>query len=168
MILDKYTSSSVSKHITLEGTSLVQRASNKHLPPYDKYWKICDASYAYRKVTHNHILKKAVTNTKSEKQIDEGKYNSIKSSKSTKTSKAASITKFHNSQIKMKKSFTTLNSIIEDMDNEDSDLTNSDEDDEENSHFQFEEIYWFQVVHKITVVLPKLPNKSFVFNQYFF
>ena len=58
MVLDKYTSSSVSKHITLEGTSLVQRASNKHLPPYDKYWKICNASYAYRKVTQHHIKKK--------------------------------------------------------------------------------------------------------------
>ena len=56
-----------------------------------------------------------------------------------------------------------LNTIIEDMDNEDSDLTNSDDDDgEENSHFQF---YWFQGVNQTTGLLP---NKIFVFNQTFY
>ena len=50
------------------------------------------------------------------------------------------------------------------MENEDSELTNSDDDDEEKSHFQFEETDWFQGVHQITGVLP---NKSFMFNQNF-
>ena len=54
----------------------------------------------------------------------------------------------------MKKSSTTLNTIIEDMDNEDSDLTDSYDDDKENSHFQFEETDWFQGVHQITGILP--------------
>ena len=55
-----------------------------------------------------------------------------------------------------------LNTIIEEMDNEDSDLTNSyDDEGEENSHFQF---YWFQGVNQTTVLLP---NKIFVFNQTF-
>ena len=42
----------------------------------------------------------------------------------------------------MKKVFTILNTRIEDMDNEDSDLTNPYDDGDENSHFQFEETDW--------------------------
>ena len=45
------------------------------------------------------------------------------------------------------------------MDNEDSDLTNLDDDEQENSHLQFEETDWFQGVHQITVVLP---NESLI------
>ena len=48
------------------------------------------------------------------------------------------------------------------MENEEYDLTNSDGDDKVNSHFQFEEIDWFQGVHQITGVLP---NNFFMFNQ---
>ena len=34
-------------------------ARNKHLPPYDKnIEKICNYSYAYRKVTYNHAAQK--------------------------------------------------------------------------------------------------------------
>ena len=50
------------------------------------------------------------------------------------------------------------------MDNEDSDLTDSDDDDKENPHFQLEEIDRFQWLHQITGVLP---NKRFMFNQTF-
>ena len=39
----------------------------------------------------------------------------------------------------MEKAFTTLNTRIEEIENEDSDLTDSDDDDKENPHFQFEE-----------------------------
>ena len=49
---------------------------------------------------------------------------SIKSSNSTKNSKAAGITKLRKYQIKMKKAFTTLDAKIEDMENEESYLTN--------------------------------------------
>ena len=71
---------------------------------------------------------------------------------------------FHNYQIETKKSFKTLNNRIEEMENEDSDLTDSDDDDKEKSHLQFDETYWFQGVHQITGVLP---NKNFMFNQTF-
>ena len=37
-----------------------------------------------------------------------------------------------------------MNNIIEEMDNEDSELTDSDYDDEKKSHIQFEERDWFQ------------------------
>ena len=77
---------------------------------------------------------KTFTKTNS-KQSDDKKYKLIKSSNSSKTSKAASITKPCNSQIEMKKAFTTLNYRIEGMDNEDSDFTNLDDDDDEKSHF---------------------------------
>ena len=66
---------------------------------------------------------------------------------STKTIKAASITNIFNSNIIMESSFTTLSTVIEDMENEDSDLIDSDNDDEENSHLQFEETDWFQGVN---------------------
>ena len=48
------------------------------------------------------------------------------------------MTKIHNSQIKIKNVITTFNTIIELMDNKDSDLTDSDDYDKEKSHFQFE------------------------------
>ena len=64
----------------------------------------------------------------------------------------------------MNKESTTLNAIIEGMDNKDSELTDSDDDDKENSHFQFGETDWFQGMHQPIRVLP---NKSFMFNQNF-
>ena len=57
-----------------------------------------------------------------------------------------------------------MNTRIEDMENKDSDFTNSDDDGKEKSHFQFEETYWFQVVHQTT---GEIPNKSFIFNKTF-
>ena len=81
---------------------------------------------------------KTITNTNSDKQTDDDKYKSIKLSKSTNTDKAASITKPCNYKIKVKKEFMTLNNRIEQMENEDSDLNNSDGGDKEKSHFQFE------------------------------
>ena len=52
----------------------------------------------------------------------------------------------------------------EETENEYSDLTDSDYYDKEKSHFQFEEIDWFQRVHQTTGVLP---DKNFMFNQTF-
>ena len=80
-----------------------------------------------------------------------------KSSNSTKTSKSESITKLHNYQIKIKKVFTILNAIIKDMENKDSELTNSEEDGNENSHLQFEGTDWLQGVYQTTGVLQKNP-----------
>ena len=57
-----------------------------------------------------------------------------KLSKLIKNNKAESKTKLWNYQIKMKRAFTTLNTIIEDMENEDSELTKYDDDEEEKSH----------------------------------
>ena len=64
-----------------------------------------------------------ITNTKSDKQIDNKKSKSSKSVKFTITIKAESITHILNYQIKTKKSFTTLNTRIEEIDNEGYDLT---------------------------------------------
>ena len=57
-----------------------------------------------------------------------------------------------------------MNTRIEEMENKDSNLSNSDNDYEEKSHFQFEEIDWFQGVHQNPGVIP---NKRFMFNQTF-
>ena len=91
-----------------------------------KVGKICNASDSCRNITQHHIAKKTITNTNSDKQSDDEKSKSSKSIKSAKINKAASITKLRNYQIKTKKEFTTLNTIIEEIDNEESDLTNSD------------------------------------------
>ena len=56
----------------------------------------------------------------SEKQGYGKKNKWIKSSNSTNTSKAESITKLHNYQFEIKKEFTTLNTKIEETENEDS------------------------------------------------
>ena len=74
--------------------------------------------------------KKINTNPDINKESDYDKSNISKSGKSTKTNKAASIMKLHNSRIIMKKSFTTLNTKVEKMEIEDSDLINSDDDSE--------------------------------------
>ena len=50
----------------------------------------------------------------------------------------------------MKKVFTTLNTRIEEIEHEDSDLTNLDEDNKEKWHFSFEESEWFQGVYQTT------------------
>ena len=60
--------------------------------------------------------------------------------------------KIHNYLIKMKKLFTILNTRIEEMENEDSDLIDSDDNNKEDSHLPFEETYWFQGVNQITGV----------------
>ena len=82
---------------------------------------------------------------------DAGKSKSTKSSKSN--NKAISITNLWNSQMKIKKAFKTLNNIIEDMEHEDSEWTNSDEYDKEKLHFHFDESYLLQEVQQITGVL---------------
>ena len=61
---------------------------------------------------------KTIANTKSDKQSDENKSESSKSSRYTKTIKASSITRLRNSQIKTKKAFIALNTRIEEMENE--------------------------------------------------
>ena len=61
-----------------------------------------NTSDAYRKVTYHQIVKKQLP-IQGVKTIYDKKYNSSKLGNFTKTSKAESITKLHNSQIKMKK-----------------------------------------------------------------
>ena len=50
------------------------------------------------------------------------------------------------------------------MDNEDSALTDSDDDGSKKSNFHFGETYWLEGVHQTTGVLPK---QNFLFNQNF-
>ena len=76
------------------------------------------------------IATKTITNSKSGKQSDDRVSKFIKLSKSTKNIKAASITNICKPQMKMKRAFTTLNAKHKEMNNEDSDLTDSDDDEE--------------------------------------
>ena len=93
-----------------------------------------------RKVHPSSNCTKTITNTKSGKKSDDGKSKLSKSRSSAKNSKSESINKLCKSHFKTKKALTTLNKKIEEMNNKDSDLTDSyDDDDEENPHLQFEE-----------------------------
>ena len=118
-----------------EGTAFAQRGGDRN-PMYDKkYWVNMQCFRCLQKVRPSSHCTKTITNTKSDKKIDDEESKSSKPISTTNTSKADSITKLRNSQIKMEKSFTTLNTRIEYMENEDSDFTNSDNDEEEKSHF---------------------------------
>ena len=117
---------------SLKGVGL---AINRFLRMIKNIGIIWNASYAYRKYTHNHTAKK-YWKCKQWFKFFYNKSKFIKSSKSSNT--AAIITKLQNSQMKIKKAFTTLNTRIEDIEHEDSGLTNSYEDDKEKLHFRFD------------------------------
>jgi len=136
-LLDKYSKSIVVSHTTpSEGTSFAQRGGkgggnnnnqNQNQDDYDKdYWKD-KKCYNCNKTGHpsNKCPLKKQKN-------DDDKSVSTRTSKSSKSDKATDINK---AQKKLKKSFATLTSKINEMENE-SDLSDSDDDDEEQSHFQ--------------------------------
>ena len=136
-LLDKYSKSIVVSHTTpSEGTSFAQRGGkgggnnsnqNQNKDDYDKdYWKD-KKCYNCNKTGHpsNKCPLKKQKN-------DDDKSVSTRTSKSSKSDKATDINK---AQKKLKKSFATLTSKINEMENE-SDLSDSDDDDEEQSHFQ--------------------------------
>ena len=137
-LLDKYSKSIIVSHTTpSEGTSFAQRggrgggrgAGSSNQNSFDKaYWKDKEC-YNCNKKGHpsSHCPKKKKTND-DDKSSRTSKSNTSKSNKSAQ----ASIEK---EQKKLKKSFATLSSKIEELENE-SDISNSDSDNEEQSHFQ--------------------------------
>jgi hypothetical protein len=133
--LDKYSKTAPTvNNPSEEGMAFTQRGGregNRNKDSFDaKYWKDKDC-YNCNKHGHpsSHCPKKKKNGkTSGRKQSDDDASRSSKSSK-------ASITKM---QKKMKKSFATLQSKIDEMD-EDSELSDSDSDDDGQSHFQFSE-----------------------------
>ena len=89
-----------------------------------KYWKICNTSDSYREVTHNHITQTQLTILKFIKKFMTANISLVNQVSSPKTNKAELITKLRSFQIKTKNVFTTLNTRVKDMENEDYDLTN--------------------------------------------
>jgi hypothetical protein len=135
-LLDKYSKSIIVSHTTpSEGTSFAQRggrggggrgagSSNQNPESFDKaYWKDKECYNCGKKGHPSNRCPK--------------KKNADDDDKSSRTSKSSKST--HNSiekeQKKLKKSFATLSSKIAELENE-SDISNSDSDDEEASHFQ--------------------------------
>jgi hypothetical protein len=131
-LLDKYSKSAPAIHTPSEGTAFTQkggREGNRDKETFNaKYWKDKDC-YNCNKQGHpsSHCPEK-----KKKAKPPVAKQNDDDTSQSSKSSKA-SITKMHK---KIKKSFATLQSKIDEMD-EDSELSSSDSDDDEQSHFQF-------------------------------
>ena len=130
-LLDKYSKTTIVTKATSEGTAFAQRGgrdgnggnNGKHKQkPFDTKWWKDRASYHCDKKGHPS------THCPEKKNIKSGgsKTSDDKTSRSSKSSKA-SITKMHK---KMKKAFTTLQSKIGELENEDSDLTSSDSDEE--------------------------------------
>jgi hypothetical protein len=144
-LLDKYSKSTiVTPTVTSEGTAFAQR-DNQHQGPYDKeYWKDKEC-YHYHKKGHpsSHCrTKKSNDSSESHKKTGNQKNDDDKS-RSSKSSKTSSISKL---QKKMKKSFATMETKIQELEKEDSDITDSDGDDEEASHFQYDDAIGFQMV----------------------
>jgi hypothetical protein len=131
-LLDKYSKSAPAIHTPSEGTAFTQkggREGNRDKETFNaKYWKDKDC-YNCNKQGHpsSHCPEK-----KKKAKPFVVKQNDDDTSRSSKSFKA-SITKMHK---KIKKSFATLQSKIDEMD-EDSELSSSDSDDDEQSHFQF-------------------------------
>jgi hypothetical protein len=133
-LLDKYSKSTVS-NTTSEGTAFAQRGGRTSETFDQKYWKDKECYHCNKKghpSTHcPDKKKKSKSSTSSSKTTEDDASRSSKSSKSS----VKSITKM---QKKLKKSFATMQSKIEELDNDNSDLTDSESDDEETSHFQFQ------------------------------
>jgi hypothetical protein len=130
-LLDKYSKSAVVSATTSEGTAFTQRGDKGKgtQKPFDKeYWKD-KTCYHCNKQGHpaTHCRNKKASNGGEKDKNDDDKYCSSKSS-----SKTNSINKM---QKKLKKSFATLETKIQEMEKEDSDMTDSDSNAEEASHF---------------------------------
>jgi hypothetical protein len=135
----KYSKTAIVINATSEGTAFAQRGGrdgNKQQESFDtKYWKDKECYHCNKKghpATHCPD-RKTKTKTKNSTSNSTTRSNNDESSRSSKSSKA-SITKM---QKKMKKSFATLQSKIDELEHKNSDLTDSDSDEEEASHFQF-------------------------------
>jgi hypothetical protein len=142
-LLDKYSKSVVAQAPISEGTAFAQRATRvDKQDTYDKsYWKDKECFNCHSKGhPSSHCPNK-------DKDSDD-KSLSSKSSKTSKSSKstAKSITK---TQKRLKKSFATLSSKIDELENEDSDISASDSGDE-NSHFQTGSIEGYQMMQTET------------------
>jgi hypothetical protein len=128
-LLDKYSKSVVAQAPISEGTAFTRRGSQGgKQDTYDTaYWKDKECFNCHKKGhSSSHCPDKDKDND--DKSVSS---KSSKTSKSSKASKAKSITK---TQKRLKKSFATLSSKIDELENEDSDISESDSGDE-NSHF---------------------------------
>jgi hypothetical protein len=126
----------VSAATTSEGLALAQRGDKqgkgKKNGPYNKeYWKD-------KECYHCHKMGHPSTHCRTKKNTDGGgsQKNDDNKSRSSKSSKPDSINKM---QKKIKKSFATLETKIQEMEKEDSNISGSDSNDKEASHFQFED-----------------------------
>ena len=169
-LLDKYSKATVLNTPTgSEGLAFAQKGgktpgnsnSNKD------YWKDKECYNCGKK---GHPANKCPDSKKGSKNSKHGD-DASRSSKSSKTSKAKSITKLHKEMKGVKKSFTTIQSKIEELEKEDdSDLTDSDDESGEDSHFQYgrdEHSHGFQMLqfeHQITGVVPE---EGMMFQQTF-
>jgi hypothetical protein len=176
-LLDKYSKSTiVTTTPTSEGAAFGQRGegnANKTLSDKDKqYWKDKKCFHC-GKTGHpsTHCRHKSTSGGSGSKKDDDDKSRSSKSSKKT----AGSISQLKK---KMTKSFATLEGKIQELEKEDSDITESDSD-EEASHFQFEET-GFQMTQveedsliqgvrheEVSQDIPGVPDEATVLQQEF-
>jgi hypothetical protein len=132
-LLDKYSKNAPTVNTPSEGTAFTQkggREGNRTKDSFDtKYWKDKDC---YNCNKQGHPSSHCPEKKKNGKPGGGGKRDDDDTSQSSRSSKA-SIAKM---QMKMKKSFATLQSKIDEME-EDSELSDSDSDNDEQSHFQY-------------------------------
>jgi hypothetical protein len=139
-LLDKYSKTAIVSATTSEGTAFAQRGGNgtKNLSKKDKeYWKdktcyICNEK-GHPSPQCPHKNKKKPSDGDKSSKTNKNKDDDDKS-RSSKSSKSSEISKL---QKQMKKSFATMETKIHELE-KDEELTDSD-DDEEDSHFQFQD-----------------------------
>ena len=179
-LLDKYTKSAVVTQAgTSEGSAFAQKNAQKGRQdssnPYDKvYWKDKEC-YNCHKTGHpsTHCPAEKKDDGRSRRNDDgRSKKSDDDKSRSSKSSKSGSINKL---QKKLKKSFATLETRIEELEKEDSDISDSDSEADEASHFQIDQrvstgIQMLQLEKDIDQrpdLIPAVPCKATVLTQAF-
>jgi hypothetical protein len=157
-LLDKYSKTVVAKVTHSEGTSFVQGGgrggrggggdNTRHESSYDKKWWKTRECYLCHKKGHPPTHCPNIANRKGSDKDDDDK---------SVTSTVSSASKLKKDFKSMKKAFTTVNTQLKELKEADSDISESDGD-EEASHFQVDDSFQFQFAQVNEEFEPRIAN----------
>jgi hypothetical protein len=153
-LLDKYSKSTVVQTNPSEGTAFAQkgRSPKGQDATFDKkYWQDKECYNCHKKGHPSSHCKESKNNDTDDKTVSSKTSKSSKSSKSSKTSKASKTNSINKAQKRLKKSFATLSTKIDELENE-SDLSDSESDEEGDSHFQTGTLTGYQMMQHETTL----------------
>jgi hypothetical protein len=149
--LDKYSKTTVVQTNPSEGTAFAQKGGSPKSQDdtcNKKYWKDKECFNCHKKGHPSTHCCASKANDNDDKTITSKTSQASKSSKSSKASKTSDINK---AQKRLKKSFATLSMKIDELDNK-LDLSDSESDEEGDSHFQTGTQTGYQMMqHKTTL-----------------